>query len=159
MIQSVGVLLASIIIFYRPDLKVADPICTMVFSVIVLCTTLPILIDIINVLSESFPKSLEYELIRTALIDVHGVRDIHYLKVWCLSVDSFAINAHIAIERTSMSLDSVAKIHKACKEALLRISHFDHINLQIEFTDSMEEGCKSVQWGDGESSLRKSNKF
>lgn len=141
MIQSIGVLLASIIIFNKPDLKIADPICTIVFSVIVLCTTLPILIDIVNVLSESFPKNLDYELVRSALRNVHGVRDVHYLKVWCLSVDSFALNAHISVERTSMSLDSVAKIHKACQEALLKISHFDHINLQVDFTDLVGGDC------------------
>lgn len=62
LIQSLGVLMASLIIYFRPAWKIADPICTILFSVIVLSTTLPIMTDIVNVLSESFPKKLTMTL-------------------------------------------------------------------------------------------------
>lgn len=42
MITSVGVILAALIIYFKSEYKWADPLCTFVFSVIVLFTTLPV---------------------------------------------------------------------------------------------------------------------
>ncbi len=52
LIQSVGVFVAALVIYLRPELKQVDPICTFVFSVIVLLTTVAILKDALTVLME-----------------------------------------------------------------------------------------------------------
>jgi len=41
-VQAVGVILASVIVYFRPDLKIADPITAFVFTILVLKTTVPI---------------------------------------------------------------------------------------------------------------------
>ncbi|NWW05245.1 ZNT8 protein, partial [Oreocharis arfaki] len=50
--QSISVLISALIIFFKPQYKIADPICTFVFSIFVLATTIPILRDILSVLME-----------------------------------------------------------------------------------------------------------
>ncbi|NWW91476.1 ZNT8 protein, partial [Rhynochetos jubatus] len=50
--QSVSVLISALIIFFKPEYKIADPICTFVFSIFVLATTITILRDILTVLME-----------------------------------------------------------------------------------------------------------
>ncbi|CAF4329410.1 unnamed protein product, partial [Rotaria magnacalcarata] len=42
-VQSVGVLCAAILIKFKPEYKLADPICTFIFSVLVLFTTITIM--------------------------------------------------------------------------------------------------------------------
>lgn len=49
-LQSVGVFCAAIIIYFKPTWQLADPICTFIFSIIVLCTTLTILKDAVLVI-------------------------------------------------------------------------------------------------------------
>lgn len=44
-LQSVGVFIAALVIYFKPDWAIADPICTFVFSVIVLFTTFTIMKD------------------------------------------------------------------------------------------------------------------
>ncbi|XP_059809087.1 zinc transporter 4 isoform X2 [Hypanus sabinus] len=44
-VQSVGVLVAAYIIRFKPAYKIADPICTYIFSFLVLCTTFRIVRD------------------------------------------------------------------------------------------------------------------
>lgn len=44
-LQSIGVFCAAIIIYFKPNWQLADPICTFIFSVIVLCTTITIMKD------------------------------------------------------------------------------------------------------------------
>jgi hypothetical protein len=43
------------VIYFRPDLGIIDPICTFVFSVLVLATTIKILRDTVGVLMEATP--------------------------------------------------------------------------------------------------------
>ena len=51
-IQSLGVLIAATVIFFYPNLQWIDPVCTFLFSILVLFTTYHILKDVTNVLME-----------------------------------------------------------------------------------------------------------
>ena len=51
-VQSLGVFIAALIIFFKPDWVIVDPICTFLFSVLVLFTTIAILRDALTVLME-----------------------------------------------------------------------------------------------------------
>lgn len=45
MVQSIGVFLAALVIYFKPEWAIADPICTFIFSIIVLFTTFAIIKD------------------------------------------------------------------------------------------------------------------
>ena len=51
-VQSLGVFVAALIIYFKPAWKIVDPICTFIFSVLVLGTTVSILRNTMNVLME-----------------------------------------------------------------------------------------------------------
>ncbi|MFN9900960.1 MAG: cation transporter [bacterium] len=55
LLQSIGVIIASIVIIVRPDFKIVDPICTYLFSVLVIFTTVPVFKECVNILMESTP--------------------------------------------------------------------------------------------------------
>lgn len=44
-VQSCGVFIAALVIYFKPELSIIDPICTFLFSVLVLLTTLNIMKD------------------------------------------------------------------------------------------------------------------
>lgn len=48
-LQSIGVFCAAIIIYFKPTWQLADPICTFIFSIIVLWTTITIMKDAVLV--------------------------------------------------------------------------------------------------------------
>ncbi|PIO25736.1 hypothetical protein AB205_0098600, partial [Aquarana catesbeiana] len=50
--QSISVLISALIIYFKPQYKIADPICTFIFSIFVLATTVTVLRDILIVLME-----------------------------------------------------------------------------------------------------------
>jgi zinc transporter 2 len=58
-VQSIGVIIAALIIYFIPEWSIADPICTFIFSVIVIFTTVPIVKDCIAVLMEGTPPSVD----------------------------------------------------------------------------------------------------
>ena len=69
-IQSIGVVIAAIIIYFRPDWHIADPICTFIFTLICLITTIPIFRDCMYILMESTPAGLDIAEVFSDLIKV-----------------------------------------------------------------------------------------
>jgi len=59
--MSVGVVIASIIIYIEPAYKIADPLCTYLFSIIICVTTVPVFKECIYVLLEATPESIDIE--------------------------------------------------------------------------------------------------
>lgn len=55
MVQSIGVIIAAVIIYVKPDWTIADPICTFLFSILVMLTTVPIFTDAMRFLMENSP--------------------------------------------------------------------------------------------------------
>ena len=51
-IQSIGVLIASIVVWLKPEYVIVDPICTFLFSIIVMGSTFFLLREAVHVLME-----------------------------------------------------------------------------------------------------------
>jgi solute carrier family 30 (zinc transporter), member 2 len=61
MVQSLGVITAAVLICINEEWKIADPICTFIFSVLVLFTTIPIMRDCTKILMEGTPDEIDVE--------------------------------------------------------------------------------------------------
>jgi zinc transporter 2 len=82
---------------FQPGVKLVDPICTFLFSVVVLTTTLPVLRDAFHILMEGFPRHLDYAAIASNLNALDGVRTVHNLHVWSLTLNKNALAVHLAV--------------------------------------------------------------
>ncbi|CAG0886985.1 unnamed protein product [Darwinula stevensoni] len=145
LLQSVGVLIAAFIIHYKPEYKLADPICTFVFSVLVLMTTTSVLRDVMLVLMEATPRSLDFSSIEKDLSDVQGVRLVHNLRVWSLTLDKNAIAVHLAIGK---SIDDTSNATGVLQEAtqVVRRKHLVHsCTIQVEPFHSEMATCADCE--------------
>lgn len=97
-IQSIGVLLAAIVIKFAPNLKVFDPICTFLFSIIVLVTTVRIFRDSMRILMDAVPVNISIEKLRTELGCIHGVKSVHELNVWSISTGLNLMTVHLTVD-------------------------------------------------------------
>jgi Co/Zn/Cd efflux system component len=73
MLMSVGVIIAAIIIYFKPEFEIVDPLCTYLFSVIICFTTTPIFKECIFVLLEGTPSSIDIEKLEEDILNVAGV--------------------------------------------------------------------------------------
>ncbi|KAI3415647.1 hypothetical protein GPALN_005243 [Globodera pallida] len=87
LIQSVGVLFAGLLIYWKPNWAILDPICTLLFSAIVLSTTIYIIRDALVVLLEGRPSNIDFRHVFDALEHIEGVKKVHDLRIWALTMD------------------------------------------------------------------------
>ncbi|XP_068194843.1 proton-coupled zinc antiporter SLC30A2-like [Antennarius striatus] len=128
LVQSVGVLLAATIIHFWPEYKVADPICTFLFSILVLGTTLQFTKDVFRILMEGVPQGVHVSRVRELLLSVRGVVALHNLHMWSLNMTHSLLSVHLAA-------DEDADMQTVLTEAttLLRSEFsFSSITIQVE---------------------------
>ncbi|XP_056134171.1 zinc transporter 4 [Lampris incognitus] len=103
LVQSVGVLIAAYIVRFKPEYKVADPICTYIFSFLVLFTTLRIIRDTGIIVLEGAPRHLDIQQIKEDLLKVEDVQSVDELNVWALTADKTAALVHLQLAPSSAS--------------------------------------------------------
>jgi zinc transporter 2 len=136
-LQNVGVLIAGIIVFFFKNLSIADPICTYIFSIIVGLTTIRILKDCIFVLMEGSPVAVDIEQLEKDLNAIEGVKEIHDLHVWSLSMGKMSLSCHICCDNSQKTL-------KKAKKMIERKYNIEHITIQVEENNNSNQlDCKN----------------
>lgn len=55
-----------------------------------------------QVLMEGTPTYMDYNEIQNIFLDIEGVRRVHNLRIWGLSINKVALSAHLAIGNNSI---------------------------------------------------------
>ena len=141
MIQSAGVLIAALIIYFfqdtHPGVRIVDPICTFCFAIIVLCTTFPVSRDCFYVLLESTPRDLDIESLYSDLSSIEGVISVHDIHLWNISIGRPSIALHIICESPK---DTLKIATQTCKNYGIK-----HCTIQ---TETRENNCKHEEEND-----------
>uniref|UniRef100_A0A672TXI9 Solute carrier family 30 member 2 n=1 Tax=Strigops habroptila TaxID=2489341 RepID=A0A672TXI9_STRHB len=141
LLQSVGVLIASYIIFFKPEYKYVDPICTFLFSALVLGTTLTILRDVLLVLMEGTPKGIDFNAVRETLLAVQGVEAVHSLHIWSLTAAQPLLSVHVAIRAGA----SAQEVLEEASSRLQGTFHFHTTTIQVENYSEEMQDCRECQ--------------
>lgn len=129
-IQSIGVVIAGIVTYIYPKFVLADIICTIFFSILVLITTFLVLKDGIQILLERTPVGINLVDIKTKIKDLEHVCDVLEVHAWSISANIAAINAKILLEDTYMK--EYENTLKKSKKILKEVFKFDLVFIQIE---------------------------
>ena len=111
-LQSIGVLISSILIKVNPEYKLADPICTILFALIVFLTTFTILKDTLKILMEGTPSGISYDSVKKDLLKINGVSNVHDLQMWCITVDKLAVMVHLQVGKSEEVRGIEKRVHR-----------------------------------------------
>lgn len=98
--------------------------------------------DALLVLMEALPKGINFEDVMNILLKIDGVKRVHNLRIWALSLDKIAMSAHIAIDPDTKPQTILMVATKGIHDKY----NFFEMTLQIEeFQEAMEEcvQCKN----------------
>lgn len=128
LIQSIGVMIGGGMIWYNPKWKVIDLICTLVFSVIVLGTTIKMLRSILEVLMESTPREIDARQLEKGLMEIEEVVDVHELHIWAITVGKALFSCHVKVRPEA---DDDMVLNKVI-DYIWREYRISHVTIQIE---------------------------
>lgn len=104
MIMSIGVIVAATVIYFKPEWRIADPICTFFFSVLVVCTVVPISKKCIHILMEGAPSKIDLKKLVERMKTADANMEIHDLHVWSISNTKIALSCHISTKKSTMKV-------------------------------------------------------
>jgi len=144
-LQSLGVLIAALVIHINPSYAIIDPICTFLFSVIVMFTTVTITRDAINILMEGIPNDVSFLDIRKKLCSLPSVVRVHNLRIWSITVDKIALSVHLVIDGKQSSCSEALEM---ATKALKDVHDFSEITIQVEELRDDMRSCRVCQRDD-----------
>ncbi|XP_059206260.1 zinc transporter 4 [Centropristis striata] len=130
LVQSVGVLIAAYIVRFKPEYKLADPICTYIFSILVLVTTFRIIRDTTVIVLEGVPRHLDTQKIREDLLKLEDVHSVDELNVWALTADKTAAIVHLQLAPSSAS--NWEDVQAKARHLLLHTYELSRCTVQVQ---------------------------
>lgn len=144
MLQSIGVIIAAIVITINPRLTIFDPLCTLLFAILVVMTTTGLARESLIVLMEGTPRSIKLNDVYQDLKNIRGVLKIRKLHIWSTSPRKARLSVHIY---SSADVSRNALLNKI-KRRLLSKFGITHTTIEIKSVDEFygtEEVCLGLE--------------
>ncbi|KAI3961151.1 hypothetical protein MKX01_035737 [Papaver californicum] len=110
------------------SLGMIDLICTLIFSVIVLGTTIRMLRNILEVLMESTPREIDATMLEKDLCEMDEVIAIHELHIWAITVGKVLLACHVKVNPDA---DADLVLEKVI-DHIKRVYNISHVTIQVE---------------------------
>ncbi|MEI6407964.1 MAG: cation diffusion facilitator family transporter [Bacteroidota bacterium] len=130
---SAGVVVAGILISYTQWYWL-DSVISFVIMAVILASTWKLLMDSLRLSLDGVPDGVDILEIRTKLLKIKDLIDVHHLHVWAISTTQNALTAHLVVANTA-SLAEAEVVKQKAKHALEHLN-IHHATVEIETEDS-----------------------
>ncbi len=124
---SVGAITAAVLI-WKYGWNLADPILSVVLTLLIVFGAGHLLVDCVNVLLEGVPKHIDLPAVKRDLEAAGGVKNVHDLHVWLVTSGLTALSAHVTVNE--------GRDHSEVLRVLTTLLHdrhgIEHVTLQLE---------------------------
>ena len=126
LLGSVGTVAAAIIVG-RTGWLLADPIASVVVTLLIVRGAWRLVRESVDVLLESVPSHISIEAVRARLAAIDGVHSVHDLHVWSVTSGLVAMSAHAVVPDVSRQQRALEDMHRAMREFGI-----GHVTVQLE---------------------------
>ncbi|MEQ1643991.1 MAG: cation diffusion facilitator family transporter [Pyrinomonadaceae bacterium] len=134
LLGSVAALTAGILIWAKGWLW-ADPVTSVLISLIIIYSSWRLISASVNVLLEGTPAHIDLSAVETTIRDTEGVDGVHDLHVWTISSGIDALSAHISHFDTAEHSELLVRV----RDRLHQQFGIDHLTIQMETMDREAE--------------------
>lgn len=106
----------------------ADPLCSVLISVIIVLGSWRLIMESVNVLLEGTPAHINLSAVEKAILETDGVTGIHDLHVWTISSGMEALSVHISHTESVVHSELLNRV----RERLHQAFGIDHLTIQME---------------------------
>ena len=126
---SFGVIVAALII-WRTGWTTADPIASIVISLIIFASSYRLMRDSFRIMMEGVPSCLRLDDVSAAICSVPGVVQVHDLHVWGVCSAHIILSAHAVID--DLRISQAQMIMDEMKQRLKELFEIEHTTIQLE---------------------------
>ncbi|MGH2584070.1 MAG: cation diffusion facilitator family transporter [Dehalococcoidia bacterium] len=130
LLGSIGAIAAALVILTTGWTQ-ADPLISVVISVLIVISAWRLLRESVDVLMESTPPGVDVGEIETGLTSIPGVQCVHDMHVWTVTSGFVALSGHLSIFDPS----DYNQVMVAAQNLLRERFGIDHATLQLETPD------------------------
>ena len=123
------------------DVSVIDPILSIGISIFMIINVSKNLHSIFDIFLEKTPKGIDIEHIKTHLMSIDGVIDVHHIHIWTMDGISNYATIH-ALVKDKVDMIEMEKIKKNLKKELLH-HEITHSTIEFEIDKCSEVSCKN----------------
>jgi cobalt-zinc-cadmium efflux system protein len=139
-LSSVAVVVGGIAITLT-GIFIIDPILSFLIGGIIIVSTLQLAKESIDILMERTPAHIKPERLKSKILEIDGVCDIHDVHVWSLCSHIHAMSAHITVDE--VNVERTHKLVDRINHVLREEFEICHTTLQIE-NRSCEEVTRQI---------------
>lgn len=113
----------------------ADPICSVLISLIIIVGSARLVLDSVNILLEGTPAHIDIAAVEQTILDAEGVVGVHDLHVWTISSGREALSVHISHNDSVAHSDLLSVVRGRLHDSF----GIDHLTIQMETVDREAE--------------------
>ncbi|MFE2881198.1 cation diffusion facilitator family transporter [Streptomyces sp. NPDC059272] len=138
---SLAVIIAAVVIL-TTGWQAADPIASLAIGLMIVPRTLKLLRETLEVLLESAPKEVDMQDVRSHILALDGVEDVHDLHAWTITSGMPVLSAHVVVRSDVLNAIGNEKMLHELQGCLG--DHFDveHCTFQLEPRGHAEHEAK-----------------
>lgn len=135
LLSSIGVIISAILIYFT-DYSIFDPLISIVIGTIIFIGGFRIIRESYFILMESVPEKFDLEEVRSAILAVEGVEDVHEMHLWAVSTDHYSLTAHVFISQNIQPFCVILAVNETLNEKY----GIEHSTIQIEHANIHNHG-------------------
>jgi cobalt-zinc-cadmium efflux system protein len=132
LLASIGTIVAAILIRFTGWLM-ADPIASMLTTVLIMIGAWRLVRESIDILLESAPAHIPLPAVRGQLEAIPGIESVHDLHVWAVTPAVVAMSAHCIVREPERQQHVLEHIHDA-----MRLFGIQHVTIQLERDEMLD---------------------
>ncbi len=131
---SVGAIVAGIVMLAF-GWYIADPIISVLVSLLILRSAWSVIKHTVHILMEGTPATIDQGAVKSALIGIPGVLDVHDLHIWTITSGMDSLSCHLLVEDQANQQTILQQAIRTIEEKF----KIQHATIQIETSETRHE--------------------
>lgn len=139
LLGSVGAIIAALLIKFF-GWTAADAIASILVSILVIISGWRVTRDTVHILMEGAPQHINVEEVKSTLLNIPVVKEVHDLHIWSVTSDFQVLTCHLIIKG-----NETQSVLKEATDVLKEKFHVEHVTIQVEIDGEFnhsETTCK-----------------
>ncbi|MFQ3854310.1 CDF family zinc efflux transporter CzrB [Staphylococcus sp. 2S1] len=144
LLGSVGAIIVAVLI-WSFNLTIADPIASIIVSVLIIRSSRGITKSSLNILMEGTPSDVNLNQVFSMITKEEQIKNIHDCHIWTISNEMNALSCHAVVPNTMTIEEGEVLLNRL--EHKLEHLNIQHMTIQLETTDHLHDNnilCSAI---------------